>query len=77
MEILCAALCGFLLDLLLGDPDWMPHPVVGMGKCISALERLLRRIFPRTPRGELTAGAVLAAVLAISVGLLRRIPVRL
>lgn len=65
MEILCAAVCSFLLDLLLGDPDWMPHPVVGMGRCISALERVLRRIFPRTSRGELAAGTVLAAALSL------------
>lgn len=65
MEILCAALCGFLLDLLLGDPAWMPHPVVFMGRCIDLLERVLRQIFPRTPRGELAAGAVLAAVLSL------------
>lgn len=65
MEILCAALCGFLLDLLLGDPVWMPHPVVGMGRCIDLLERILRRVLPQTPRGELAAGAVLAAVLSL------------
>ena len=65
MEIFCAALGGFLLDLLLGDPVWMPHPVVFMGRCISALERVLRRIFPRTPRGELAAGTVLAVTLPL------------
>ena len=62
MDIVLAALCGFLMDLALGDPAWMPHPVVGMGKCIAALERGLRRAFPKTPRGELAAGAVLAGV---------------
>ncbi len=65
MEIICAALCGFVLDQLLGDPAWMPHPVVAMGKCIALLERVLRRAFPKTPRGELAAGAVLAAVLPL------------
>ena len=35
MEIIYAALGGFALDLLLGDPAWMPHPVVGMGRCIT------------------------------------------
>lgn len=65
MEILCAAVCGFLLDLLLGDPAWMPHPVVGMGRCIDLLARVLRRNFPETPRGELAAGAVLAAALPL------------
>ena len=33
---------GFLLDLLLGDPAWLPHPVVWMGKLISFLEKPLR-----------------------------------
>lgn len=44
MDIVLAALCGFLMDLALGDPAWMPHPVVGMGKCIAALERGLSLI---------------------------------
>ena len=53
-----AVLCGFLLDLLLGDPEWMPHPVVFMGKAIAALEKRLRKAFPATPEGERAAGAV-------------------
>ena len=65
MEIICAAICGFGLDLLLGDPAWMPHPVVGMGRCITRLERCLRRVFPETPRGERMAGVILAAVLPL------------
>lgn len=32
-----------LLDLLIGDPRWLPHPVVGLGRTISWLDRLLRR----------------------------------
>ena len=76
MEILLAALGGFFLDLLLGDPAWMPHPVVGMGRCIVWLESCLRAIFSKTPRGERAAGTVLAAALplgtlALSLGLLR------
>ena len=76
MEIILSAILGFALDLLLGDPAWMPHPVVGMGKCITELERGLRRIFPKTPNGELAAGVVLAAVLplgtlVLSAGALR------
>ena len=51
MDIVLAALCGFLMDLALGDPAWMPHPVVGMGKCIAALERGLRRAFFRKRPG--------------------------
>lgn len=68
-----AAVCGFALDLLLGDPDWMPHPVVLMGKLIAWAERVLRARLPATPRGELWGGAVLAlalpsATLAVSGG---------
>lgn len=63
MEIVLAAVLGFLLDVLLGDPAWMPHPVVLMGRCITRLEAGLRRVFPASPRGELAAGAVLAAAL--------------
>lgn len=65
MTVAAAALCGFVIDLLLGDPAWMPHPVVFMGRCISALEKLLRRIFPQTPKGELAGGVILAAVLPL------------
>ncbi|HIJ81334.1 MAG TPA: cobalamin biosynthesis protein CobD [Desulfuromonadales bacterium] len=31
-----------LLDLLIGDPRWFPHPVVAAGKLISALDDRLR-----------------------------------
>ena len=65
MRILYAALCGFILDLLLGDPAWLTpiHPVVLMGKAITALEKLLRALFPKTDRGEETAGALLALLM--------------
>ena len=63
--ILIAVAAGFGLDLLLGDPAWLPHPVVLMGRCITALEKRLRRRFPQTPKGELWAGTVLAAALPL------------
>ena len=34
----------FLLDLILGDPEWLPHPIRWMGKAISALEPHFRKI---------------------------------
>ena len=40
LPVLLAAL---LLDWLLGDPRWLPHPVVGIGRLITGLERPLRR----------------------------------
>lgn len=36
--ILQAVVGGFVLDALFGDPAWLPHPVVLMGRCISRLE---------------------------------------
>lgn len=61
-----AVLAGFLLDLLVGDPHWLYHPVRLVGGLISAGERGLRRLFPTTPRGERLAGGVLA-ILVITV----------
>lgn len=65
MLIVCAAVCGFGLDLLLGDPAWMPHPVVCMGKLITLFEAVLRKAFPKTPKGEFWGGVVLAAALPL------------
>ena len=59
MISLYAMLIGFGMDLLLGDPRGMPHPVIWIGRLISALEPYLRAIFPRTPEGERRAGGVL------------------
>ena len=63
MLILGAAVCGFLLDLLLGD-QVDAHPVVLMGKIISRAEGTLRRRFP-PPGGEIAAGTILAALLPL------------
>ena len=64
MWVLGAAL-SFVLDLLLGDPEKLLHPVVVMGKAISRLEKILRAGFPKTPRGERAAGFVLALLLPV------------
>lgn len=50
-----------LLDLALGDPRWLPHPVVLIGRLITRLERILRRIM----RHEQAAGVLL---LVLTVG---------
>ena len=44
-----AVLGGFVLDAIFGDPAWLPHPVVYMGKAISRLEKFLRARLPKTP----------------------------
>lgn len=58
-----------VLDLAIGDPRWAPHPVRFIGKAISALERLLRKIFTSTT--GLRAGGtllVLSIVLPVYFG---------
>ena len=65
-----AVLGGFVLDTLFGDPPWLPHPVVLMGKAISALENRLRARLPQTPQGELLGGAVVAFTLPVGTFLL-------
>lgn len=65
MLIFWAVLGGFLLDAVFGDPVWLPHPVVLMGRCITALEKRLRAALPKTPQGELAGGCIVAAVLPL------------
>ena len=65
-----AVLGGFVLDTLFGDPPWLPHPVVLMGKAISALEKRLRARMPQMPQGELLGGAVVAFTLPVGTFLL-------
>lgn len=65
MWSLCALILGFIIDLFLGDPHSIPHPVVLIGKLISALEKILRRVFPKTQRGENAAGAVLWLIVVV------------
>ena len=67
MRLLPAAVCGFLLDLLLGDPAWLTpiHPVVLMGRAIRFLEKRLRALFPKTPQGETRAGLALALIMSV------------
>lgn len=65
MALLGAIACGFFLDLLLGDPTWLLHPVVLMGKAIVGLERVFRRIFPATPAGLHLGGTLLAVLLPV------------
>lgn len=70
MLILLAIPCAYLLDLLLGDPDWLPHPVILMGKAIATLEKGLRSHLPTTPRGEFSGGLLIALLLPLSTLLL-------
>ena len=65
MMTVWAVVGGFVLDALFGDPAWLPHPVVFMGKVIARLEGFLRPRLPKTPRGEVLGGAIVAFCLPV------------
>ena len=66
-----ALLLGYLLDLAVGDPSSLPHPVRWIGNLISALENRLRKVMPGKERLAgvllvlLTVGSVYCATLLI------------
>lgn len=37
----------YVLDLLIGDPSFIPHPIVYIGKNISFLEKHIRKLMPK------------------------------
>lgn len=53
-------LFGFLLDLILGDPHGLPHPVRAIGFLITKGEGILRRLFPCRER---FAGTILVILI--------------
>ena len=57
-------LIGWLLDLLIGDPQWLPHPVVWFGKAIAACEHKLNRGHHRIAKGAVVAILLIALVFA-------------
>ena len=66
MKIFLVLLVGWIADRLLGDPKWMPHPIVAFGKVIALFERLLNRGRWRKFKGAVTA------VVLIAVNMLER-----
>ena len=39
-----ALVIGFVLDLLIGDPRWLYHPICVIGNLIAVLEKVIRKI---------------------------------
>lgn len=72
--ILLPLLLGWLLDFVLGDPAWLPHPVVGFGKMISWGERCLNRGTHRMAKGAVMAVALIVLIYLAVWGLKRWIP---
>jgi len=64
----------YILDLIFGDPEWMPHPVRLIGKLINLLDRWLRgnsSFWIEKVKGVFLAICVVSAASGISYGILR------
>lgn len=77
---------GFILDLILGDPRWLPHPIVYIGKAISILKKKIqknlygcsyqelskkeREMLPRKEEKERFLGAVLSILIVVGTFLI-------
>ncbi len=61
-----------LIDGLIGDPGWLPHPVILVGRTSQRLADFFRAKLPAVPMlaGLLTVGATLVLTLFACVGLL-------
>lgn len=61
----------YVLDCLLGDPSWLPHPVVGFGKMIAGGEHALNKGRHRKLKGALLAITLVLLVFFGTWGLLK------
>jgi adenosylcobinamide-phosphate synthase len=58
VTIALVLLAAYVIDRIVGDPRSLPHPVIVMGKAITALERAIRRLWSR-PQSLRRAGVLL------------------
>ena len=63
-----ALVIGFVLDLLIGDPRWLYHPICVIGNLIAVLEKAIRKIFPKNHGGELTGGFLIVVLVCLFSG---------
>ena len=63
---LAAIIAGFILDLIFGDPHWLPHPICLIGNLIGSIERNLRpRLEPN--KGALLLGGALMVIIVLVI----------
>ena len=65
MSITAAVGLGFLMDCVLGDPERLWHPIMGIGSMISFWSKTLRKWFPQSDRGQFWAGVCLWPLVVI------------
>lgn len=64
MSFLCVLFAACLLDLLFGDPRWLPHPVRLIGWFAARMEQLTRRL----PLSERSSGSVTVLLVLLTTG---------
>ncbi len=62
MITLYALTTGYILDLIFGDPEGIPHPIRLIGYLINRGEKILQRISCQTPTRQFVSGAGLTLV---------------
>lgn len=66
---LLALLAGCVLDWMVGDPHWLPHPVRIMGRLITFLEKRFRASFAKDEKSERLAGGCMVLAVLLITGL--------
>ena len=67
-------LLAWVLDICIGDPMWIPHPVVGFGKLISKSEQALNKGIHRMLKGALLALFLVIGTFVVTVFFLECLP---
>lgn len=75
MDFLFKYSIAYVLDLLLGDPHWFPHPVRFIGKLITGLEKLLYRFSCKKFMGGVLAILTIGITFVVSYYLAKISPI--
>lgn len=62
---LYACVIGFIIDLVLGDPNFKYHPIRLIGRLIELTEKMMRTVIPDTPKGLRFAGMILVIIVCL------------
>ena len=71
LYILIPLVAGLLLDTLLGDPQWLPHPIRWFGNAIAAMDRKLNKGSKKQLKGSLVTVFLVLFTGALFYGLIK------
>ena len=66
MEVIIILIIALIIDLIISDPDWIPHPVVIIGSLISFLEKYLLKNEDSPLRAKIKGTILVIIVLGLS-----------